>query len=645
MSAGGGKSVNCVRDAAVKGTLQKTKSALPTDGREERDAIYNSGVLPDLEREMIDFLTSNGIDVRKSQCVLYGEIDKDKLRISTEMGTVPTLENVRSGTLNHYDDRNNKFFVLIRLIPSFDCTYGDFHNFLFSQIFNSKDPLNRTKETRSVTEYQKFEFFVLSLSRTIDMSIRSDIPMDYFPLYCLLVELCRFRTDEELIPNPDPNLSRFIKGNRVDPVCAKELVEQKTKLGPVQFFLDYIVNLMTDIEAGHSAFTFNLDALLMSILALKGFISFKGVEQIFVRLIFERTLKNVNPISISELNQFLEMDDLVRFVHEKVGQKFERKLKYWAVRVEIVRQFSTIDISKITPQRFASIMKLIYEQVDELSGVNSFISFISPSSHMYLSDMIVAELLLNASQKSTKNMVLATEIFVAHIPSCPLLEKFISDNKAKKLDVDEFFRKRYVPITHKTTLEELVKRAWNCIWAIEPRDYYHVNEPGFAKQVYAMLFEMFYQDHPLIREFILCMAAKKFSSVKNMNQIFDPTIIFDKKCNSSYKRGFLFYKYCLELQKDCSDGCAKVSSGGCCSSEGSIRYIPLSQSHFQIREIVQQIAQLALENECPICFEEMTSETKSEFHPHLRNGTQAAHCACNACYHSLDKCPTCRQAK
>ena len=163
---------------------------------------------------------------------------------------------------------------------------------------------------------------------------------------------------------------------------------------------------------------------------------------------------------------------------------------------------------------------------------------------------------------------------------------------------------------------------------------------------------MKHEGHPLLLDFIRYMEIeKKFSTSTKMRRILTENRYFDPKSNSSYKLGVKMFDDVKHLMAR-GGGCAKVPSGGCCSPNGyeaTNCFVPLQESHFRIREmfqiISQQLAELAEEDECPVCFEEMTTETKFEFHRHLRTGDQAPHLACNKCYKTLVECPICRQAK
>ena len=270
--------------------------------------------------------------------------------------------------------------------------------------------------------------------------------------------------------------------------------------------------------------------------------------------------------------------------------------------------------------------------------MNWFISFISPSSRDYLSDAIVAELLFNASQNSTKNAVLATEIFVANSNSCPSLERIISDNNMK---LDNAFKK-HVPIPPETTLECLFEILTNSF----DQTFGHVNQTGFGIHLYSFLAQMHDQHHPLLQDFIEYMAHQhNFSCVSKMERIMSPDVVTNASMRSSIKIGFNKYH---DVKSVMARG-AKVASGGCCSATGyeaTNCFFPLKHLHFQMKQIIsQQLAKLAEGDECPICFQNMTPETKFEFHRHLRTGTQARHCACNVCYHTLNDCPICRQPK
>ncbi|AYV83661.1 MAG: hypothetical protein Hyperionvirus9_78 [Hyperionvirus sp.] len=409
-------------------------------------------------------------------------------------------------------------------------------------------------------------------------------------------------------------------------------------------------NLMIEApEVVHKSHLMNMDLLLCGLLTQgtlcdeKGVsigCKYEGIQDNILRMIFERAMKHIPKIDLSEC---VRMDELVECLHKNAGSGVESSLRYWTFLVKVIGYLLERNYSV---NNFCMLMEKLRGGLFELKGVTTFCLLICPDAEKYLCDEVVAEYILGAAGGG-KSCVLNAVMLVSKT-NTPQLKKLLGRNIERTVKVQ---RKLDLNLEDDAVVWTTFLESVNCVNAA---NLVHSGKSGVYKE---WIIKLASEGDAVHLELLKAFVAKGMEvSPELLGDRRTRTLILraapmDSMVMNYYKGGGKKSKHIENLRSNYGGSmsvssrllkdffCEKISDDQKSDDDeekvGAIEFIKFEKAR-EIMEVVlfnmfESVGEIC--TECPICFE--TGKIMA-LHGDIRHGV------CEKCVGALNTCPFCR---
>lgn len=415
---------NHVRGAVSSLAVSSTSQGTINEGCSERRTLAKRMNKQDRKMLLTEFKATNGYTLLDELCSFVGECTAG--RVSQETDGAPRFEvkAIMSGEERRTARRNGAFSVAIRPINWFE--NKEFYNILdmyndveFSGVryadFNQySKKMVVSPQYRMVDDIERIDVYQSALIgtltgflRTGDLDMASMVRLLMISLRNSIPEKLDEKDKRTIVLNAQKNKDHFKtllherQGSHDNSVKYKNFVK---KCDPMMYFYMLYTMMVEDTESFHKSLVMDLESVLFglftqSLLGQYG-CTIDGIEASLLRAILERVMKQVPAIN---MNDIVDRDKLVQYLHEQAGKNVERELRYWAFLVMVQRCLFTDRL--MTATDFARAIVVIRDNVCKCTGILTFCRLIAPSAGNYLTDEIMAEYILTASTGGIKIFV------------------------------------------------------------------------------------------------------------------------------------------------------------------------------------------------------------------------------------------------
>ncbi len=437
-------------------------------------------------------------------------------------------------------------------------------------------------------------------------------------------------------------------------------------LTPSQYYWSLYQLMLIDPQAVHKSCLTRMEFFLFGILTqpqLKQFgCSLTGIEDNFLRMVLERSIKFVPRVG-EKIKEFIDINLMVEFLHRGAGKGVEGVLRHWTRMKEVLNM---VCLREYAPREFVLRTSNVQTAVSELKGITSYCLMISPSCHRYLSDEVLAEFVLTASESDKKFTILMTEMLSSKIKPVMLMQA-LDKNITRVSELQKMMATPSVPenkeipeakeaeqvVVKKTIFADLLAQVGG------PHGFHSgPNRMDFKKLVIRLArmgteeamqdLECLMRDSqtlisvPLgprrIRS-LICTVAPPDSVVFNKfvaTNVTQSGLIY----NARNKTGDLG-RMIRDLTRDLSSASDTVEKLKEHKTDEKFDSSPIDFLEFKLsREMVERVQKILKSNsipqDCPICMEEGLELVPMH--------QEARHSVCKACFAHMKECPYCRHA-
>jgi len=208
---------------------------------------------------------------------------------------------------------------------------------------------------------------------------------------------------------------------------------------PSSFYANTLRAMGERPEVVHKARFMNLDYMLLGLMTLgannnqEDDVSVAHADAI-LRTILERT---IHYASHKNMRDFVDREELVRFLHTSVGGQIEASLRWWAFFVTLLRRLVLAPGPVLGPQQFVDTATLLRKECKEFAGGMAGLALlISPECTMRDDDL--AELVLMSSEADKGTKKFATLQLQLDGGATPLLDALLTNNieRLQKTEAD-----------------------------------------------------------------------------------------------------------------------------------------------------------------------------------------------------------------
>jgi hypothetical protein len=661
------------------------------------DASVNQGFIqrsiiarkyPSLKTLLWQYQTEDGKDCSDTYLVFYGVPSQNALKLAKETATAPIFVVTEIKELS-----GNSTMAQIPVHPISKVTseslgveefYGEhwpkFESFIFSKTFNIvqiEKTFDMSNGSSATTALDKIKVYFGAIQGTLT-DFLSTGNVKSAKMVTLLVRSMNNYIGLEMSSMGSPQTEKFlealdslpdlIRGRDGSVKSAKLYEDFIGKLHPSEFYAAQYNLSVTNPElferSVSSSGEFLYGLLTQKFFGENGVVS-EGIEEIFLRMTWERAIKHAGAIKHANI---YKMEDLVKKVHEQAGDKIEGFLRMWAFHFECVR--SVLTSTGITVEKSINLMVEIRDLVKSLDGLNSISLMIAPQTENHITDAGIAEIIVSAAAlKAGKNhLILPMEPLVSKTTN-PTLEKIIKFNidEAKKvqMEMEKFKEPEPVEVSYSdddeagpSTLN--VTDYWKEFLEIEPiyrADTLKLSIIGYTKAGNLEALKQFYEcsqsnysygGPKKVRALIIrsSINAGKNDILKHFGYYpseggidhFTDQVPTTSKTSRLLIRAFVDGSSLQSIVKPSKP--SKVTSEGKYNPEvNPITYVPMDKAIIRQGSIKKEIKRLVAiskeEMECFICMEEYETQEMTTIHTH-------SDLICVGCVRKLTLCPLCR---
>ncbi len=632
--------------------------------KDKRKDIINDNII--LKKHINQFKTiDNKLSFYENiLCIVsLDEIDiiskKLSLSSNTATGFIPT--NIQICTIDQYLDKPK--IPLFPLSPELEGAkefYNNFPNFttwLISKIVHAKQVGNIYKlgnDVKKISKYEVIQTMFGFMQGCINNFWHNKDKESLHILILLSISIKNYlllndnnninSNDNSLINNFENALEK--RDSNIDMAIKYKELCNNTNVSQIYNIFYQLSTFKTDFverSVFPSLSEFILGLLTQFKLGESG-IKLVGIEEQLLRMIWERSLKNVS--QMSELDTCYDIETLTKKIHEKSGNKIENSLRYWTFFTQIIKYILLNNNNTTFITKF-NILSDIRDNIKSLNGLNTLSLIISPSIKPYLSDESIADILLIASKSINKRMVLSMLPLVSKVSPTNLIN-LIKQNLNRVQEMKNNLNNIRQPIIDNV----------NIYSDFRLKHHNHVYSGTIVNEFYLILisllqnndiFNLIHIKNGIINDNTLpVIGVRKFISfikhfnfyINNIPDIFNKLEI-DNINYISYPLNKRVNKILKDLNVNFNDKNNNIKNIENNNIYDPIEYIPLSDAIQKQLTYNEAINKVIMDNcnkiECFICLEEYNNDDMLDLHNNIHNDK-----ICKICKPKLNNCPLCR---
>mmetsp|Transcript_4758 Transcript_4758/g.17849 ORF Transcript_4758/g.17849 Transcript_4758/m.17849 type:complete len:690 (-) Transcript_4758:62-2131(-) len=450
---------NFRRHARSSGATQKLSTSSPAFGADMREEVYET--LPLIQQRLVDkevFNKKSSIDNYLCFQILPANPSSHRIAIETDTAArcfvVSVIPLKTAGpscplTLPYY------------VVPQFVQHYPNFQGSLLSRVryLNYASDFDRSTHragpnNKVTSDLDLFETYVQLLHGTMD-KFWSD-PTDEHAhniwrvartLQFMVASIKEKEGVSDIADDVQRNYDRVLKLIEKRDTSSIDAQKYREGVHNMPLFSYYYIlyqAMLLDCKVMHKSNFVQSDLMLgglflMNMLNKDEAVTYEGIEDSFLRILYERAVHCFQKKSFAE---FVDKDSLIRFLHEECASRFHGFLKFNAFFVEVYRRIFTqqpfykseigdTDSDTFSMRQMALSLKQIRRYVKGLNGINVISHFISPTSTSYLTDENIAEYIINScemAKSDRKYSVLSTAMFTSSTNNSSILLECLERN-------------------------------------------------------------------------------------------------------------------------------------------------------------------------------------------------------------------------
>lgn len=435
-----------VRRSAVKKEYLRTKKACANDGMRQRMILCAS--LGRSDRDLFDILDKRNIDCVKEYPVIGCELRNPDNTVAVETATVPIFRITNGRSINNL---GNEFCLPITGPDAFLDTYSNFTHWLLSRNVHAEicgRTLVPSSSVNTVSDIQMFELYSQALVTSLGDFFASGKERDAENVWLMCREIYIRLQNTKSTLTIDQLLEKqqkfvLLTRDRDSSLsCAREYNQMISSMTPFDYYWCLYQTMVTNPEVVTKSHMMHLDTFLFGLMTqLENTVigvSWDGISDSFLRMVFERAITKMPAISTSAIAEYVDIEPLTQKLHEHSGVNVERTLRYWTFIVESMR--NVILGKTLTVNDFRKQLHIVRDNVNEQVGITQACLTICPDTARYLDDSRIAEFIITVLRRSMTSTsgqsttVLITSLFTSH-SDIPTLTDIVEKNRQELRDV------------------------------------------------------------------------------------------------------------------------------------------------------------------------------------------------------------------
>jgi hypothetical protein len=421
------------------------KFSNPKYGNEKRRELVRKMSM--LQQTMI--ASQNTLQKAVPQAIFFVCVptDSNSHIVAIETGTPVRMRAIR---ISFYENIGDNMFLPCYIgSDEFVKTYNDYIDWSVSKIVNISYGNNRNEfkignGDTVVSNNDVYNVYISLLHGTIQHYYQTNSDEDIEMIW-LIVNTIRHILKKyvdhyiDYVSQSYTVMERFTQlfKNRDDSIsAAKEFNMFVSSLHPCVYNFCLFVSMVAEHDIVHKSSVVDTSSLLGGLFAMHSIgdcVSIDGIDDPYLRVLYERSNFCFNQ---HNLNRFLDIDQLVQYLHENASGKFVNYLKYNAFFVMLYRNvFMNNDIT------YPQFIKLIKENKNFVSEIRNGVEasvVIAPNCNRYLSNENFAEFVVRTIQNcgNSKFKILTTNMFNSRTET-PELVRIVQTNHQRVRRIQE----------------------------------------------------------------------------------------------------------------------------------------------------------------------------------------------------------------